>query len=194
MLTENLCPFQLNVWSGLSSAAHWAHRRCLRVTLSPVQPRPCWSCRSPEQTWGSFWGGGGGSSRPWVPSPGAVKEQGCDVNINSYKCPISSTKWPSWNAISVFSFLYSYFHGPQKITQFLCWASVTYLESLFVECLLYLLMPYPPQHHCHGYTLGMIGVLPPFGVFLNSALWVQFCFFFALAVIILCHTWEDRFL
>lgn len=122
-----------------------------------------------------------------MPSPGGVKEQGCDVNINSCKCPISSTKWPSWNAILVLSFLYSYFHGPQKIPQFLCWASVTYLGSLIVECLLYLLMPYPPQHHCHGYTLGMICVLPPFDVFLNSAL-SSGLGFFGLAVSILCHT------
>lgn len=53
----------------------------------------------------------------------------------------------------------------------MCWASFTYLERLFVECLLYLLMPYPsPQHHFYGCTQDMTCVLPPSDVLLTSAL------------------------
>lgn len=47
-------------------------------------------------------------------------------------------------------------------------------------------MPYPPQHHCYGYTLEMTCVLPPFGVFLNSALSSVLCLTVSVFFFFLC--------
>jgi len=79
-----------------------------------------------------------------VPSLGGGKKQVRGVNTNGHGCLTPSTTYPSWNAVVDLS-CRCYSHGPQRINQCLCWASVTCAESLFAECLLCLRMPYPPR-------------------------------------------------
>lgn len=71
-----------------------------------------------------------------------VKKQSWGVNITSNECPISHRN-------ASLGFLYSSFHGYEENKL----GFVLGFCYLFVECLLYLLMPYPsPQHHCYGCT------------------------------------------